>query len=120
MSKISIIAACGLDCAECDIYRAKSEPDVMKGILDWLNRDVPDRCKPEDVHCDGCLGDRSVHWSADCDILTCCVDAKEFKSCSECGELPCERLKKWSENGPRYTAALESLMSARQKAAGGL
>ncbi len=108
-----IISVCGLNCGECDLYRAPSDPDAMKRVLDWLNKDTPGRVKPEQVRCGGCLGDRETHWSGDCDILRCAVEDKSVKSCSRCDEFACDRLTQWASKSQRYTLALERLKSMR-------
>lgn len=108
-----IIAVCGLNCSECDVYRAPSDPDAMKRLLDWLNKDRPGRVKPEQVRCGGCLGDRETHWSGDCHILRCAVDDKSLKSCSQCDEFACDRLTKWASGSKLYTQALERLWSMK-------
>lgn len=106
-----MLAVCGLDCGKCDIRRAQSDPEIMKKLLDWFNRDVPGKVKPEQIKCGGCLGDRSIHWSGDCDILTCAVEGKSIRSCARCGEFACERLVKWASVGPKYGEALARLRS---------
>jgi hypothetical protein len=108
-----MLAVCGLDCSQCDIRRAKSDPVIMKNILDWLNRDDPNRVKPEQIQCDGCLGDRSSHWSADCGIQKCAVDDRGYESCSQCDAFPCERLEKWASGSKKYGDALARLRSMK-------
>ncbi|MGI6667876.1 MAG: DUF3795 domain-containing protein [Bacillota bacterium] len=109
-----IIAVCGLNCGECDLYRAPSDPGAMKRVLAWLNKDTQGSVKPEQIRwCGGCLGDRETHWSADCDILMCAVDDKSLKSCSQCDKFVCDRLTKWASKSKRYTQALERLKGLR-------
>ena len=31
-----LMAACGLDCKECDIFRAPDNPEVAHQVVDWL------------------------------------------------------------------------------------
>ena len=63
----------------------------------------------------GCLGDRAVHWSADCWILECCVDGKGLESCSSCESFPCESLMTWSQQNASYGQALERLRAIRSQ-----
>ena len=111
--RAGMIAPCGLDCGECDIRRAKHEPDTMREILEWFAKERGVELKPEQVDCQGCLGDRSAHWSPDCDILACSVDRRGLKSCSECGEFPCARLETWASRSARYAAGLARLRGMR-------
>ena len=109
-----LIAPCGLDCSKCLIYRAKDEPEAMKDVLDWYRNERKIDMSPEQVVCEGCLGDRAKHWSADCDILRCSVDDHKVNSCSDCGEFPCERLEKFTERGPKYSKALKKLREMKK------
>ena len=110
----SMLAPCGIDCSKCKIHRAKSEPETMKSILDWFKNERKKELSPEQIQCDGCLGDREKHWSADCSILKCSVDDHKLTSCSSCGEFPCGRLEKWAQAGTKYTEALGRLKEMRQ------
>lgn len=107
--RAEMIAPCGLDCSECDIYRAASEPEARERILAWFKTERKISLKPEQIACQGCLGDRSAHWSPDCGILQCSVDQRGLKSCSTCGEFACDRLETWASHGRKYAAALERL-----------
>lgn len=109
MEKEDMIAPCGLDCSKCSIYRAKDEPETMQGIIDWFYKDKGVKFVPEQVKCGGCLGDRSIHWSSDCDILRCSVDDRGLTSCSACQEMPCQRLETWSKYGRNYADAVDRL-----------
>jgi len=110
----NMLAPCGIDCSACDIRRAKSEPELLKNILDWFKNERKLDLKPEQITCDGCLGDRSKHWSADCSILKCSVDDHGLDSCSDCAEFPCERLEKWAERDARYAEAFGRLQEMRK------
>ena len=116
------IAACGLDCEACAIRRIPIDDKAAEGCVHWF-RDMgwlkPEEGKAEilerGMYCQGCKGDRSVHWSVNddgsvsCDILTCCVDQKGLAFCSECGGFPCDRLTEWSMENKTFGEALERL-----------
>ena len=63
-----IIAVCGMNCAECEYYT---------GALG-------------DGEKDGCPG--CSCGGNDCDIRICCL-VKSCKSCYNCGEFPCDKLR---------------------------
>ena len=114
-----MIAPCGLDCSVCDIYRAQSEPEILKQLVDWfinVRKVDPKDLKPEQITCAGCLGDRAVHWSPTCGFLKCSVDERGLTSCAECGDFPCENLTAHAAKNARYTAALERLKGIRAQA----
>ena len=87
----NIIAACGLVCNECGIYKATSDPEVAEGVAKWFRENQGVEMKAADVNCEGCRGNREKHWSADCWILKCCVDDHGLENCSQCEEFPCEK-----------------------------
>jgi hypothetical protein len=112
------MAVCGLDCGPCDIRLAPTDRGAAGALVAWFRQmgwlspsegmaEVIDRA----MYCCGCHGDRSIHWSADCWILRCCVDEKGLAHCHECDQFPCDRLEAWAATSPRYTAALKRLHS---------
>ena len=110
------IVACGLDCGPCPIRRMLFDEEAAERVLawfrseDWLEEDEGlEEAVERSMYCRGCLGNSSVHWSADCWILECCVDEKGLQNCSECDEFPCSRLVEWSEQNGSYAKALERL-----------
>jgi hypothetical protein len=109
-----LVAACGLDCEECEIRLASDNPELASRISDWFHRHGSPHVAPENVRCSGCRGDRAKHWSADCWILLCCVDKKGLESCHECKGFPCGKLKEWSTKDARYEHALSRLKEMKK------
>jgi hypothetical protein len=105
------IAACGIDCKKCDIYKSSSDLLLAKSLADWFHTVRKIDVDPVEIKCQGCMGSRTSHWSPDCWILKCCVDTKGLKHCNECNEFPCERLEKWAKSDIGYMRALEYLKS---------
>ncbi len=120
--KKEMIAVCGLDCGPCEIRRAPNEPDAAQRLVAWFKKEgwlKEDEGINEVIerrmYCMGCRGDRSVHWSADCWILKCCVDDKGHEFCYECGMFPCERLSEWAKQSDDYNQALQRLKNMKEK-----
>lgn len=110
------MAPCGLDCAVCDIRLVAEDAGAAERVVAWYREQgwlKPDEGLPEIVkrsmYCQGCRGPRTLHWSPDCEILTCCVDAKGLLFCSECRGFPCEPLLNWATRGSHHVRALEAL-----------
>ena len=121
-TKKEMIAVCGLDCGSCEIRRAPNEPDVAQRLVAWFKKEgwlKEDEGISEVIerrmYCRGCRGDRSVHWSADCWILKCCVDDKGHEFCYECNMFPCERLSEWAKQSNDYSQALQRLKKMKEK-----
>jgi hypothetical protein len=117
-----MIAACGLICGECDIRKIPTDPESAQRMvrwfrsMDWLKENEGvDEILERKMYCQGCHGERSIHWSPDCWILACCVDQKHLSYCSQCEEFPCQRLLTWSEEREEYRQALATLESMGQE-----
>lgn len=116
-----MIAVCGLDCESCDIRRAPNDPEAAQRIVAWFKREgwlKEDEGITEiierSMYCKGCKGDRSVHWSPDCEILTCCINDKGHQFCYECSVFPCEQLITWAEQNEGYFEALNRLKTMKE------
>jgi hypothetical protein len=110
-----LMGACGLDCEQCDIRWASDDPGLAHTIADWLREHWSPEVKAEDVHCSGCRGDRTMHWSADCWILQCCIDKKGLELCNQCQDFPCSGLNEWAMCDKRYEKALGRLKEMNQR-----
>ena len=109
-----MIAVCGLNCRECQIFQAQDNLEIAEAIADWFKRERSVEVNIEDIHCEGCKGDRSKHWSPDCPILKCCVDEKGLQFCSQCEDFPCKMLIEWAKGGERYREAIERLKRMKE------
>lgn len=118
-----MLAACGLDCATCELRLAPTHPEAARVVVAWFKQqgwlseaegmaEVLERR----MFCTGCLGNRETHWSSDCWILACCVDQRGHSNCSECEAFPCDRLVAWSKQNEGYSAALARLRELRTAA----
>lgn len=87
----ALVAVCGLDCSECEIFRVPFDPQAARSVAAWFERrswkGSAEVAKGSPL-CKGCRGDRQVHWSADCAILKCCVDEKGLEPCSQFNVVP--------------------------------
>lgn len=118
-------AARGLDCTVGANRRAPTDAHAARVVVDWLKSQgwlTPDEGMAEvlerRIHCCGCLGDRTTHWSADCWMLACCVDQQGLTDCSQCAAFPCQRLEAWATQNAGYGAAPERLKRIRSESVG--
>lgn len=113
------MAACGLDCGSCSLRRYPFDDAAAAEALPWFRSmgwlaegEGRSEAIAMKLLCSGCRGERGLHWSADCWILACCVDAKRLAHCDQCPDFPCPRLVAWSQTDPSYGKALASLREA--------
>ncbi len=120
MDVSEMIAVCGLDCGPCPLRRVTFDAEAAQEVAAWFREqgwleegEGAAEVAARGPYCQGCRGDRSVHWSPDCWIRACCVDEKGLSFCSECDVFPCGRLEEWALGSPRYGEALERLRGMR-------
>ena len=111
---LKMIAACGLDCEKCDIYKASDDPELAQKFVDWFKRERNEDVAISQIRCAGCRGERAEHWSPDCWILKCCVDEKGHDFCFQCDEFPCEKLTAWADTEDGYQEALQRLKTLQK------
>lgn len=113
MASNPIIAVCGLNCAECDIYRAAHDPALAQRLAEAFRARGHADAVPEWFACSTCRGEPDKRWSGTCWIRQCCVQERGHDSCSACADFPCERLQTWASGSERYAAAMARLKEQR-------
>jgi hypothetical protein len=118
-----LIAVCGLDCTDCALRTSATDERAAEELagwfrgMGWIAEDGGvAEIQAHGPYCQGCHGDRAVHWSADCWILKCCVDDKGLSFCYECGDFPCQPLGEWAAQNERYTEAFDRLRRLKEDA----
>ncbi|MDW5564214.1 MAG: DUF3795 domain-containing protein [Methanomassiliicoccus sp.] len=103
-------AYCGLNCRECEAYKA-----TRAGDREWKERLVKNWAdgraehSPEDIECNGC---KSTLISGFCRILCLirpCAMEKGVGTCAECEEYPCGKLKEYLSTDPVAAKNLEKI-----------
>ena len=108
-----LIAVCGLNCGECEIYLAPNNHEIAKRLVkrfDGMWEDV----KVTDFHCNTCRGDLTKCWTEECWIRNCCVINKKLEFCYECKEFPYIKLIEWSKQSENYAKALQNLKNMKK------
>jgi hypothetical protein len=123
-SNAQLIAACGLGCGTCDIRLVPFDDAAAERIVAWFldmgwleEGEGKDDILERRMYCQGCHGDRSLHWDAECWILKCCVDDRGHQHCSQCAVFPCEKLEDWAGENDGYRKALQRLRRMKRSAA---
>jgi predicted RNA-binding Zn-ribbon protein involved in translation (DUF1610 family) len=102
-------AKCGLYCPSCRAYiTTQEDPSKLDVMARRFNRTA------EDYLCDGCGSDRVSYYCRNCDMKTC-ANAKGFQSCSECDEMPCDKIISFQNTGaPHRLEVVDSLKLRRE------
>jgi hypothetical protein len=109
----TLIAPCGLDCAQCEAYRHTQASDLnaLEALVaKWkVEFDAPDMTI-KDVTCDGCLAvsGRVGGYCTMCEIRKCAVE-QSLATCAECEDYACEKLTGFWKQAPHAQANLEVL-----------
>jgi hypothetical protein len=123
--KTTMMAVCGLDCATCDIRLIPLDDQAAQRAIGWYKQmgwlkedEGVKEAIERKMYCQGCRSDRTIHWSADCPILLCCVDDKHLEHCGQCDDLfTCQHIEAFVGQDPgRHGEAIELLKQIAQEA----
>lgn len=103
-------AYCGLDCRECDAYKATRAGDQEwkeRLLRDWADRRAEHAL--EDIECDGCKSARISGYCRElCSVRPCAME-KRVGTCAECGDYPCRKLKEYLSTDPVAKTNIERI-----------
>lgn len=107
------IACCGLNCEECEAYKATINNDQAlreKVAKEWSEKNDCE-ITPDMINCEGCLNDgvKTKYCTDVCYVRYCCT-TREYRNCGDCAtkEL-CEHLKKITDNNPQAMKTLNKV-----------
>ena len=108
----TLIAACGLDCAQCEAYRATQAEDflALEAIaIKWSQEFKAPGLSAENIRCDGCLqAGRKIGHCAECQIRLCAQE-RGLPNCAACPDYACQQLSAFLVNIPQARANLDAL-----------
>ncbi|MFW9808292.1 MAG: DUF3795 domain-containing protein [Candidatus Thorarchaeota archaeon] len=111
----SMIAYCGLDCAECPAYLAwKNDDDKLreKQAREWSSPEYP--LSAEDINCVGCKtdGEPKLKFCGSCCVKACASKRGE-ETCAHCDDYGCDTLEEWlAQMGDEQRQRLEKMRAA--------
>ena len=98
-----LIAACGLDCAECNAYVASMNNDsvLRKKTADEWSKAFNFAFTPEMINCHGCFATDGVQIGhcSECEMRKCAI-SKKAANCGACGEFPCKTISDFHAQCP--------------------
>ncbi len=114
MSK-PLIAACGLDCSQCEAYVATQANDLLalEAIAEkWRVEYHAPGISADTILCDGCMVEgRKIGHCAECQIRQCVVE-RGLQNCAACADYPCEQLTSFLKPIPQAKANLDALRAS--------
>lgn len=109
-----MIAYCGLNCENCDIFKAANDKKLAIKFADELKAAGHEDANPDWFVCQGCKGVDELCFTENCHMRKCCKE-KGYENCSFCSEFPCESIKKFAKEGDQHGFALELLTDLKNK-----
>jgi hypothetical protein len=107
-----LIAFCGLDCAECEAYKAIIANDSawQQRILEkWKVEFNAPQMTLDSVLCTGCHGTGKLcGYCSQCAVRACAMERK-LATCADCSDYGCEKLVAFFKMAPQAQANLEAL-----------
>ncbi len=108
----TLIAFCGLNCAECDAYKATQANDVafMQRLVEqWRVEYNSPNMDLSAVTCDGCTSTgRRGGYCSECPVRACAVE-HGVVNCAACPDYGCEKLTSFHAMAPQAKQNLEAL-----------
>jgi hypothetical protein len=109
-----MISICGLKCHECGAYLATINDDDKKRaeVAELWSKEYNIECKPEDIHCEGCLSESEnlFSYAKVCELRKCGRE-KGVVNCAHCSDYACEKLEKFFQMAPSAKDKLEEIRS---------
>ncbi|MFW9767278.1 MAG: DUF3795 domain-containing protein [Candidatus Thorarchaeota archaeon] len=111
----SMMAYCGLNCAECPAYLAwKTDDDKLreKQVVEWSSPDYP--LTVDDINCAGCKtdGEPKFKFCGTCTVRACAGE-RGVETCAHCRDYGCETLEAWFKMaGDEARQKLDNLRAA--------
>ena len=108
----TLIAACGLDCSQCEAYLVTQANDTLgmqKLVEKWRVEYNSPEMTLESVMCDGCLvGERHGGYCAQCPVRKCAVE-HGVVNCAYCPDYGCETLSAFWQMAPQAKTNLDAI-----------
>ncbi len=89
------IAPCGLDCVNCDLFKANGNRAAWESVAAKLGKPA------ESCACLGCRAGNGCVFHPGCETLDC-ARARGLDFCSDCANFPCTRLQPLADGAGFY------------------
>lgn len=111
----TMIATCGLACAECPALIATRSKDdaALEALAKTWSEEYAATLSAKDSACDGChsLTGPWISHCVECEIRACGTE-KGVENCATCTDYACDKLVKFFEFVPEARTTLDGLRGA--------
>jgi len=114
------LAACGLDCNACNLYKASFDTHAAAALVDWFRSrgwigtdEGAEAIQRQTPLCMGCWTKNGPCWCGDCQFRSCC-EVNGYSDCSECAGFPCAAYREWTVGQAHHQHAMEFLMARKR------
>ena len=111
-----MIAFCGLDCGECDAFKATANDDdaLRAKVAEEWSKAYNVSILPEYINCTGChsAGVKVHYCESMCEVRKCAV-GRGLDTCAHCGDFSCSLLAEIFKMAPHAERTLLSLREGR-------
>jgi len=105
------IAACGIDCVACDVYKATANnDDVLRAeLVRQFEEHFKVAITVAEMNCVGCLNEgMHIGHCAVCKIRAC-VTSRKIANCAYCQDYPCEEVTSFHAKAERAKVNIEAI-----------
>ncbi len=107
-----IIAYCGIDCSDCDAYKATrthDQTELERVATEW-RKQFGWELTAASLACDGCLPSEgpAASYCAVCEIRACAID-RGLASCAYCDAYVCSTLQGQLNHAPELRQRLDAM-----------
>lgn len=108
----TLIAACGLDCSQCEAYKVTQANDragMEELVVRWREEYNSPEMTVESLICDGCMvGERHGGYCGACPVRQCALE-HGVVNCAYCSDYGCEKLQNFWQMAPSAKANLDAV-----------
>lgn len=105
-----IIGACGIDCGNCDAFKAtkNNDDELRKSTAAGWSKMFNANIEAEDINCLGCHSKVLFSHCNECEIRKC-NDDKSQDNCSKCGDYSCDKITAFHKMVPDAKTVIDNL-----------
>jgi hypothetical protein len=106
------LSFCGLNCAECEMYKAShGDDELQEQLVNWFQENIDS--KINHISCEKCRNDPDKCWTINC-YFRDCATKKGFNYCFECEDFVCDKLEEFGKGAPHHARTIENMKQMKE------